>query len=195
MLPDVDGWEVLRQLKANPETRDIPVAVVSVMDDRALGLALGADDYLVKPMRREALLGFMRRHGLRATGQSRVKVLAVDDDLATLELLKENLEPEFEVSALDEGAEAVGVARRVQPDFVILDLMMPGMSGFEVAGALKEDAATANIPILVLTSKEISTDDRRELQSKVTTFVQKGKSAREQLVREIQRLERRRTNV
>ena len=71
--------------------------------------------------------------------------------------------------------------------------MMPGMSGFEVAGALKEDPLTANIPIVVLTSKEISPDDRRELQSKVTMFVQKGTSAREQLVREIRRLEQRRT--
>jgi hypothetical protein len=78
---------------------------------------------------------------------------------------------------------------------IILDLMMPGMSGFEVAGALKDDVLTANIPILVLTSKEISADDRLELQSKVATFVQKGKSAREQLVREIRRLERRRANV
>ena len=73
---------------------------------------------------------------------------------------------------------------------IILDLMMPGMSGFEVAGALKDDPATANIPILVLTSKEISADDRRKLQSKVSSFVQKGTSAREQLVREIRRLEK-----
>ena len=70
--------------------------------------------------------------------------------------------------------------------------MMPGMSGFEVAGALKDNPKTANIPIVVLTSKEISADDRRELQAKVTTFVQKGRSAREQLVREIRRLEQRR---
>jgi len=75
---------------------------------------------------------------------------------------------------------------------IILDLMMPGMSGFEVAGSLKDDPLTANIPILVLTSKDLTADDRRDLQSKVTTFVSKGTSARDQLLREIRRLQQRR---
>ncbi len=81
-------------------------------------------------------------------------------------------------------------AKETTPDLIILDLMMPGMSGFEIACALKDAPETANIPIVVLTSKEISADDRRELQWKVTSFVQKGKSAKEQLVREIKRLRR-----
>jgi len=83
----------------------------------------------------------------------------------------------------------------VHPDLIILDLMMPGMSGFEVATGLKDNPLTANIPILVLTSKDLTNSDRSELQSKVTSFVQKGKSAREQLVREIRRLEQRRVTV
>jgi len=78
---------------------------------------------------------------------------------------------------------------------IILDLMMPGMSGFEVAGSLKDDPLTANIPILVLTSKDLTADDRRDLQSKVTTFVSKGTSARDQLLREIRRLQQRRINA
>ena len=78
---------------------------------------------------------------------------------------------------------------------IILDLMMPGMSGFEVAGMLKDHPRTANIPILVLTSKDLTNEDRRALQSKVTSFVQKGHSAREQLVREIRRLEQRRVSA
>ena len=174
MLPDVDGWEVLRRLKAAPETRDIPVVVVSVMDDRELGLALGADDYLVKPLRREALLGFMRRHGLRARGSSRIRVLAVDDDESALELLKENLEPEFDVSALNAGAEALVTARRDQPDFVILDLMMPGMNGFEVAAALRDDPATRHIPILVSTAKDLGPEDKAKLNGNVSAVLKKS---------------------
>jgi signal transduction histidine kinase/DNA-binding response OmpR family regulator len=176
MLPDVDGWEVLRRLKDAPETRDIPVQVISVMDDRALGLALGADDYLVKPVRREALIGFMRRHGLRpqGVGRERVKVLAVDDDEASLELIKENLEPEFAVAALNVGAEALAVARRDQPDFVILDLMMPGMNGFEVAAALRADPLTRHIPILVSTGKDLGPEEKARLSGNVTAVMKKS---------------------
>ncbi len=174
VLPDLDGWEVLRRLKAAPETRDIPVQVISVMDDRALGLALGADDYLVKPVRREALMGFMRRHGLRPKGEARVKVLAVDDDSSALEIIKENLEPEFDVATLDVGADALDVARRDQPDFVVLDLMMPGMNGFEVAAALRADPHTRHIPILVSTGKDLGPEERARLNANVTAVMKKS---------------------
>jgi len=93
------------------------------------------------------------------------------------------------------GEEGLRAARENTPDVIILDLMMPGMSGFEVAGSLKDDPLTANIPILVLTSKDLTADDRRDLQSKVTTFVSKGTSARDQLLREIRRLQQRRINA
>ena len=174
ILPDIDGWEVLRQLKASPETRDIPVAVVSVIDERALGVTLGADDYLVKPLHREALLSFMRRHGLKPRPDSRLKVLAVDDDEGSLELLRESLEPEFAVSALNVGAEALDVARREQPDFVILDLMMPGMNGFEVAAAMRTDPETRHIPILVSTAMDLGPEDKARLNGNVSAVMKKS---------------------
>ena len=194
VLPGLDGWEVLKRLKNDKATRDIPVVIISMIENRELGVALGADDYMVKPVDRERMLERIAK--LTSGRTSRTRLLLIDDDKAVHALLEEELTSlGYTIESAFSGESGVRAARAVTPDLIILDLMMPGMSGFEVAGALKEDASTCNIPIVVLTSKEISADDRRELQSKVTMFVQKGTSAREQLVREIRRLEQRRTNA
>jgi signal transduction histidine kinase/CheY-like chemotaxis protein len=187
ILPDVDGWEVLRSLKAAPATRDIPVLVVTVVDDRAMGLALGADDYMLKPVNREALVDFLARHGgVRAPGE-RPTVLAVDDDPTALELLKESLEPRFSVITASDGRHALDAARSGRPDVVILDLMMPGMNGFEVASSLKADEATRRIPIVVLTAKDMNAEDRARLDGNVASVVRKGGGlATERLVEWIQ---------
>ncbi len=193
VLPGLDGWEVLKRLKSEQATRDIPVVIISMVENRELGVALGADDYFVKPVDRERMLERIRK--LTSGRAARTRLLLIDDDAAVHALLEEELAGlGYTVESAFTGESGIRAARAVTPDLIILDLMMPGMSGFEVAGALKEDPLTANIPIVVLTSKEISPDDRRDLQSKVTMFVQKGTSAREQLVREIRRLEQRRTN-
>jgi signal transduction histidine kinase/DNA-binding response OmpR family regulator len=193
VLPGFDGWEVLKRLKSDRATRDIPVVIISMIENRELGVALGADDYFVKPVDRERMLERIRK--LTSGRAARTRLLLIDDDTAVHTLLEEELAAlGYTVDSAFTGESGVRAARAITPDLIILDLMMPGMSGFEVAGLLKEDAATANIPIVVLTSREISAADRRELQSQVTMFVQKGTSAREQLVREIQRLEQRRAN-
>jgi signal transduction histidine kinase/DNA-binding response OmpR family regulator len=187
VLPGLDGWEVLKRLKSNPLTRDIPVVIISIVENRELGVALGADDYFVKPVDRERLLDRVRQ----LTRNQRPRLLLIDDDRTVHALLDEQLARlGYTIDSAFTGESGVQTAKETSPDLIILDLMMPGMSGFEVAGALKDAPETANIPIVVLTSKEISADDRRELQSKVTSFVQKGKSAREQLVTEIRRLRR-----
>jgi signal transduction histidine kinase/CheY-like chemotaxis protein len=187
VLPGLDGWEVLKRLKADPATRDVPVVIISMIENRELGVALGADDYFVKPVDRERLLDRIRQ----LTRNNRPRLLLIDDDQAVHALLDEQMARlGYTIESAFTGESGVQAAKETAPDVIILDLMMPGMSGFEVAGALKESPETANIPIVVLTSKEISADDRRELQSKVTSFVQKGKSAREQLVTEIRRLQR-----
>jgi len=187
VLPGVDGWEVLKILKGEPDTCDIPVVIISMVENRDLGLALGADDYFVKPVDRDRFLDRIRQ----LTQNERPRVLLIDDDNAVHALLDEELgKAGYRITSAFSGESGLSEAKEQRPDVIILDLMMPGMSGFEVADALKESPETANIPIVVLTSKEISADDRRELQSKVTSFVQKGKSARDQLVSEIRRLHR-----
>jgi len=189
VLPGVDGWEVLKTLKSNAATRDIPVVIISRVDERDLGVALGADDYFVKPVDRDRLLDRVRQ--LTTTDQSKIRLLLIDDDTSLHELLDEELTHlGYTIESAFNGEAGFAAAKANTPDVIILDLMMPGMSGFEVAGLLKDHPSTARIPILVLTSKEISADDRRELQSKVAACVQKGKSARDQLVAEIRRLRR-----
>ena len=187
VLPGVDGWEVLKTLKSDAATRDIPVVIISRVDERDLGVALGADDYFVKPVDRDRLLNRVRQ--LTTSDQSKTRLLLIDDDTSLHELLDEELTRlGYTIESAFNGETGFAAAKANTPDVIILDLMMPGMSGFEVAGLLKDHPSTARIPILVLTSKEISADDRRELQSKVAACVQKGKSARDQLVAEIRRL-------
>ncbi len=189
VLPGADGWEVLKRLKSDEATRHLPVVIVSMVDNRDLGIALGADDYFVKPVDRDRLLERLRGITARPGNGALPRILIIDDDVGVHELLQEELaELGYSFANAFSGEEGMRTAIDLAPDAIILDLMMPGMTGFEVAGSLKDDSRTANIPILVLTSKDISADERRMLHTKVTSFVRKGGTAREQLVREIRRM-------
>ena len=191
VLPGIDGWDVLKRLKTDDVTRDVPVVIISVVDNRDLGMALGADDYFVKPVDRTRFLE--RVWELTSAHGSKPRVLVIDDDPSVHALLGDEMTRlGYTVQSAFSGETGVRAASENAPDVIILDLMMPGMSGFDVAGALKENPATADIPIIILTAKDISAGDRHLLQSKVTSFVRKGVSARDQLVREIRRLEGRR---
>ena len=143
----------------------------------------------VKPVGRDRLLDRVRQ--LTTADQSRIHLLLIDDDTSLHELLDEELTHlGYTIESAFNGETGLAAAKANAPDVIILDLMMPGMTGFEVAGLLKDHPSTARIPILVLTSKEISADDRRGLQSNVAACIQEGKSARDQLVAEIRRLRR-----
>ena len=183
MLPEPDGWEILRALKETPETRDIPVVVISVLDDNSVGFALGAEDYLVKPVKRETLLKVMSGLGRPSDTGARASVLAVDDDAVALHLLKEMLQPQFDVLTATSGPEALDVARTHHPNVMILDLTMPGMSGFEVVAAIKADPATRDIPIVILTARQLSDLDKARLNGHVTRVMQKGEAGAADLVK------------
>jgi signal transduction histidine kinase/CheY-like chemotaxis protein len=188
VLTGMDGWEVLKRLKNDDTTRQLPVVIISMVDNRDLGLALGADDYFVKPVDRARLLERLSDITSREGNHHR-RLLVIDDDEAVHALLDEELSVlGYSIDRAFCGEDGLRAAEEHVPDVIILDLMMPGMSGFEVAGSLKQNPRTASIPILVLTSKEISNEDRALLASRVSTFVQKGTSAREQLLTEIRRM-------
>jgi CheY-like chemotaxis protein len=179
LLPELDGWEVLRALKRDRRTRDIPVVIASVVDDEQLGRALGAVDYFVKPVDRRALLA--RLEGLRLTTGTEARgarVLVVDDDPAALELGEEMLHPAgFTVLRAVGGAEGIDVARRARPDLVLLDLTMPEVSGLDVIAALKGDAATRDIPILILTARNLTAADKAVLNGRVAAVLRKRELA------------------
>jgi signal transduction histidine kinase/CheY-like chemotaxis protein len=183
LLPRLDGWEVLRRLKGDEALRDVPVIIVTVVDEREVGLALGAVDYLVKPVGREALLATLDRLGQTSPSRTeRVRVLAVDDEPAAVALIRAALEPEgFEVVEALGGREALARARMEPIDLVICDLVMPDIDGFEVIGELKRDERTADIPILVCTAHELSNEDKARLNGQIMGIVAKGSDAREGL--------------
>jgi signal transduction histidine kinase/DNA-binding response OmpR family regulator/CHASE3 domain sensor protein len=179
ILPELDGWEVLRTLKMDPRTREIPVVVISILDDKVTGRALGAADYFVKPVEPQALLAGLARYNLTTKAkEGTVKVLAVDDEPSALDLMDRVLGPRgFTVIRATTGADAVRLANLESPAAIVLDLMMPGMSGFEVVTALKAKPETADIPILVVTSKDLTFAEKGELNGSVAKVLQKGSLA------------------
>ncbi len=186
LLPDRPGWEVLSELKANPQTRDIPVVIVSITDDKQLGSSLGAVDFLVKPVRRQELLAAIERTGSRRQ-QAVNTVLIVDDDPQSVETLAASIRAEgYTVLAAHSGAEGIEAALTSRPDLLILDLLMPQMNGFEVVDRLRTNPLTAKLPILIYTGVDLSAEERTTLHRQVQGIV--GKPACEQLLADLARL-------
>jgi signal transduction histidine kinase/DNA-binding response OmpR family regulator len=171
-LPDMDGWEVLTALKADPVTVEIPVVVVSMLDERGTGFALGAAEYLVKPVSREHVLAALARVGVLPEAGT---LLVIDDDPLALELVTAVLEPRgWTVLSAGDGETGTAMARSHRPSVVLLDLLMPGMDGFAVAEALRSDTATRAIPIVVLTAKTLTRADKDRLRGRISYVAQKS---------------------
>lgn len=175
LLPDQDGLEVLAQLRTLAATRGIPVVVVSITDDRELGFSLGASEWLVKPVNRERFLHAVTRAiPVIGAGSGRT-VLVIDDHRETVDLLADTLEHRgLRVLRAYGGPEGVRLAMERLPDAVVLDLIMPGLSGFEVARRLQEQEATRHIPVLIFTFKELSARERESLQGRVESIISKS---------------------
>jgi CheY-like chemotaxis protein len=172
LLPGVDGWEVLAQLKADPQTAQVPVIVVSMLDERGRGFALGAAEYLVKPVGKEQLLAAL--HRASAMPERKHTVVTIDDDPLAIELVRANLEPEgWTVLGAATGQEGLALIRERQPSAVLLDLLMPGMDGFEVVEALRADPDTKTVPVVILTSKSMTRQDKERLQGRITYVARK----------------------
>jgi signal transduction histidine kinase/DNA-binding response OmpR family regulator len=172
LLPGVDGWEVLAQLKADPGTAAIPVVVVSMLDERGRGFALGAAEYLVKPVGKEQLLAALYRAA--AMPEQKHTVVAIDDDPRAIELVRASLEPEgWTVLGAATGQEGLALIRERRPSAVLLDLLMPGMDGFEVVEALRAEPDTKSIPVVILTSKSMTQQDKERLQGRITYVASK----------------------
>lgn len=191
MLPGKDGWQILQELKTDPDLKEIPVVMASMVDNQELGFALGATDYLMKPIDRTNLIKKLneitlanRRHRKPAT------ILCIDDHPDVLELLNSILESGgYSVLTATSGREGIEKAINYRPDLIILDLMMPEMDGFEVAQTLKNHIATSDIPICILTAKDITVEERLELAGKIESVMQKSFFTKEDLLLHIRDLE------
>jgi PAS domain S-box-containing protein len=170
LMPSGSGWETLHELRQHPETQDIPIIVVSIVDQRRLGLALGAMDYLVKPVEREALLSCVQRRARPRSGTV-AHCVAVDDDPAALRLMADTLaQAGFSVALATNGREALQAMRSKRTDLLLLDLVMPIMDGFEVVREAADDPALRDIPIVVLTAKTL-TQEEMDLLGRTTQGV------------------------
>ena len=172
MMPKMDGWAVLTSLKADPEMADIPVIMLTIMNETEMGYMLGAAEYLSKPIDRDRLAAVMAKHR-RETGAS--QVLIVEDDPTTRDVLSRSLvKTGWDVAEAGNGRQALERVQQHEPALILLDLMMPEMNGFEFITELREHEAWRHIPVVVLTSKDLTTEERALLTGKVERIVQKG---------------------
>ena len=176
MMPSMDGWAVLAALKSDPELADIPVIMVTIVDDKNLAYSLGAAAYLTKPIHRKRLAAILDRY--RPAGRA----LVVDDDENCRHLMRQILEKDgWSVVEAENGREGLERVAESRPDLIILDLMMPEVDGFLFAQELSRNETWRGIPILVVTAKDLSEEDREFLHARAFGVLGKGSGSRHEL--------------
>jgi signal transduction histidine kinase/CheY-like chemotaxis protein len=184
MMPDVDGWTVLAAIKGDPQLADIPVILMSIIDEKNRGYSLGATDYMVKPVDRERLSGVLRN----ICGTVGRQVLLVDDDDMARRGMRQALEKDgWQVAEAENGRIALLRVAETRPDIIMLDLMMPEMDGFEFLVEMRSHAEWRDIPVLVVTAKDLSAEERGRLKGEVENVLQKGAPELEEMLAEIGR--------
>ncbi|HET7792193.1 MAG TPA: response regulator [Rhizobacter sp.] len=187
VLPGMDGWDMLAHLKDRADTSHIPVVIVSITDEAQRGFALGAAQVLIKPVTQGDLLAALAAAGLDAPPAD-ARVLVVDDDPKAVALVSKHLQSAgYSPMGAYGGQEALDLVRSDPPALIVLDLMMPQVSGFDVVHGLRGHAATADIPIIVLTAKSLTRDDRSLLSGKVQQVMEKTSFHSTALVAEVKR--------
>jgi signal transduction histidine kinase/DNA-binding response OmpR family regulator/HAMP domain-containing protein len=192
MMPEMDGWEVISALKADDELADIPVIMLTIVDDKNMGYAMGAADYLTKPLDRDRLLGALSKY---CNVQSPGLALVIEDDSSSRELLRRTLEKDgWQVTEATNGRVALDCVANRCPSLILLDLMMPEMDGFEFLDELQQHPQWRSIPVVVITAKDLTDEDRMFLSGSlflsgcVRRVLQKGMFDRESLLREVHEL-------
>jgi signal transduction histidine kinase/DNA-binding response OmpR family regulator len=186
LMPGMDGWTVLTGLKSAPDLADIPVIMLTIMDDKGMGYTLGAADYLTKPIDWERLAAILRKY---PCAHPPCAVLIVEDNAAMRAMLRRELEKEgWVVTEAANGREALECVAANRPELILLDLMMPEMDGFAFVEELRQYEAWRSIPIVVLTAKDLTPDDCQRLNGYVEQILQKGAYSWEELLREVRDL-------
>jgi signal transduction histidine kinase/CheY-like chemotaxis protein len=186
MMPDMDGWSVLATLKSEPALRDIPVIMLTMVDDPVRGFTLGASDYATKPVNRRQLSLILQKYTCL---HPPCPVLVVDDDVSARALTRAMLEKEgWAVTEAENGIEALRSMERERPSLIFLDLMMPEMDGFAFAAEVGRHPEWRAIPIVVVTSQDLTNEDRRRLNGHVETILRKHGDSREALLAQVRDL-------
>ena len=186
MMPEIDGWSVLSKLKNDPELRDIPVIMLTMVDDENMGYALGASDYLTKPVDHTRLTQVLRKYHCPEPPCS---VLLVEDDESMRTMMSKMLvHAQWEVRQANNGREALASIEEKMPALILLDLMMPEMDGFDFVAQLRSRSEWQKIPVIVLTAKELTETDHMRLQGYVQKVMQKTAYSREELLEQVRNL-------
>ncbi|GAB4532508.1 MAG: hypothetical protein Kow0063_13130 [Anaerolineae bacterium] len=185
LMPAKDGWQVLRELKACPQTRHIPIIICSIVGNEGLGFSLGAADYLIKPIMENELLAALSR--LDQQEREEIEVLVIDDQADDILLIRRMLEAQhrYRVIEADGGQTGIDLVRQHKPDLIILDLMMPEIDGFAVLEALKREPDTRSIPVIVITAKELTEQERQKLNGQVEVLLRKGLFTERELLEDL----------
>jgi signal transduction histidine kinase/CheY-like chemotaxis protein len=185
MMPDMDGWSVLRALKADPDLHSIPVVMMSMIEDRTRGYSLGAVDYLTKPVDREHLNKVLSRY----YHPERVRdVLLVEDDQDARAIMARDLQKAgWDVTEAANGQEALDAMAQKQPGMVVLDLMMPVLDGFGFLAEMRANSAWQDIPVIVVTAKDLTPEERTELSDVTAKVLEKNSYTREQLLEQVRK--------
>jgi signal transduction histidine kinase/DNA-binding response OmpR family regulator len=187
MMPKMDGWAVLTALKQSPETSTIPVVLMTMIEDQKLGFALGAADYITKPIDRDRLVKVLNEYQCRTPF---CKILAVDDEPTIRELLERTLSREgWDVRTAEDGIDALAKLKEEEPQLILLDLMMPRMDGFQFLTEMR-NSGHGHVPVIVITAMDLTAEDHARLNGSVERILQKGAYQQEQLLGEITSLVR-----
>jgi DNA-binding response OmpR family regulator len=185
LMPETDGWQILNDLKSDADTTNIPVILLTIVDKKALGFKLGAADYLLKPLNPAVVLDVLHRV-IGDKRQARRCVLIVDDDPHVAEMLRQTLpESEFELDSAQDGEAGLQAIETHRPDVILLDLMMPKLDGFGVIERLSTNSELRNIPIIVISAKELTLDESKKLKESVAFVMKKQSFNSDKLIQEI----------
>jgi signal transduction histidine kinase/CheY-like chemotaxis protein len=188
MMPEMDGWSVLSSLKSDPDVSSIPVVMTTMVENRKLGFALGASDYLIKPLDRQQLNTVLFKYGNSKNNDDHT-ALVVEDDPESLEITSRSLERDgWRVIQAVNGREALDRLRETIPNVIILDLMMPVMDGFEFVEAVRANPLWQSLLIVILTAKDLTDADRSQLHGQVSKIYRKPESESNDLLEELHRL-------
>jgi signal transduction histidine kinase/DNA-binding response OmpR family regulator len=189
LMKPINGWELLSTLKSDPRTALIPVIVVTIVDQPSTGALLGADEYIVKPVDKAVLLAAVEHCVHRSEGKGGPSILVVDDDEPTREFIAELLSKSgFAVRTAADGPEARRCIDASLPELVILDLILPGVSGFQLLADWRGDARTADLPVFVLTSKDLSPQEKEYLSLNSEALFQKQEEWQDALLSRLERV-------
>jgi CheY-like chemotaxis protein len=185
-MPGMDGWAVLSALKNDPDLADIPVVMLTIVDDQNMGYALGAAEYLTKPVDRDRIAGVLKKFAGDGLARS---ALVVDDEPDARDMLRRSLESHgWSVTEAANGRLAIEKLQERRPSVILLDLMMPEMNGFQFVEELRKNADWRDIPVVVVTAKDLTPEERLLLENQVGIVLHKGAYQSEELLRKTGRL-------